>query len=137
MTKVALVSCVKSKQQAAAAAKDMYISTLFSGMRRYAQRHADTWYILSAEHGLLQSDQIISPYERTLNTMPKKERLAWAERVQHQLLEVLPAGASVAILAGKRYREHLIPFLENHHFSVNVPMHGLPFGRQLSWLNEH
>ncbi|RJG05847.1 hypothetical protein D3870_07300 [Noviherbaspirillum cavernae] len=133
---VALVSCVKTKQERAAAAQDLYRSTLFTGMRRYAEQYADAWFILSAEYGVLRPSQVIAPYERTLNTMRKPDRLAWASRVQQQLLQVLPTGVTVVFLAGDRYREHLVPFLKYHGFVTRVPMEGLPFGRQLSWLNE-
>ena len=56
--------------------------------------------------------------------MPKRDRVAWAERVQRQLLELLPAGAVVVVLAGDRYREGVVPFLESHGFTVEVPMDG-------------
>ena len=101
-TRVALVSCVKQKRDSAAPACDLYLSQLFRSLRHYAETHADAWYILSAEHGVLRPDQVVEPYERTLNTMPKRERVAWAERVQQQLLELLPAGAEVILLAGLR-----------------------------------
>lgn len=135
-TRIALVSCVKTKQQHAVTAEEMYISSLFKGMRRYAEKHADVWYILSAEYGLLRPSDLIFPYERTLNKMQKHERWAWAERVKRQLMDALPAHASIVMLAGERYRESLIPFLKSRQFSVDVPMYGLSFGRQLSWLNE-
>jgi hypothetical protein len=134
--RVALVSCVKSKRETAAAACDLYTSPLFRALRGYAEANADTWYILSAEHGLLRPDQHIAPYERTLNTMRQPERLAWAERVQQQLLRALPPGAEVIILAGMPYRENLVPFLREHGFSVRVPLEGLSFGRQLQRLQE-
>jgi len=72
--RIALVSCVKTKRNSAVAAKDMYISQLFVGMRRYAEQNSDDWFILSAEHGVLQPDQVIAPYERTLKTMSKLKR---------------------------------------------------------------
>lgn len=134
--RVALVSCVKSKRASAAPARDLYTSQLFRSLRGYAEATADEWYILSAEHGLLRPDQVISPYERTLNTMRKADRLAWAERVQRQLLEVLPPGAEVVFLAGERYRGDLIPFLRERGFAVAVPLEGLSFGRQLQRLKE-
>jgi hypothetical protein len=40
-TRVALVSCVKRKRDAAAPACDLYLSPLFRGLRRYAESHAD------------------------------------------------------------------------------------------------
>ena len=134
--RIALVSCVKSKQASAAAACDLYTSPLFRFLRGYAEAHADAWYILSAEHGLLRPDQIVDPYERTLNTMRKDDRLAWAQQVQRQLLQVLPEEADVIMLAGQRYREDLVPYLRERGFSVGVPLEGLVFGKQLQRLKE-
>jgi cytoplasmic iron level regulating protein YaaA (DUF328/UPF0246 family) len=133
---IALVSCVKSKREEASAAKDLYTSALFRGMRSYAEATADTWYILSAEYGLLDPNQRIEPYEKTLNRMPVTDRRSWADRVKAQLADVLPTGAEVIILAGERYREELVPFLENRGHKVSIPLAGLSFGRQLSKLNE-
>lgn len=135
--RIALVSCVKTKGNSAVAAKDMYISQLFLGMRRYAEQNADAWFILSAEHGVLQPDQVIAPYERTLRTMPKLDRMAWDERVKKQLQELLPTSAVVVFLAGVRYREGVVPFLKNHGYNIEIPMEGKKFGPQLRWLKEN
>jgi hypothetical protein len=69
--------------------------------------------------------------------MLKRERLEWAEKVQRRLLELIPSGASIVVLAGERYRENLVPFLKQHGFVVDVPMAGLKLGYQLRWLKEH
>jgi hypothetical protein len=134
--RIALVGCVKSKHTSSAFARDLYTSPLFRAMRRYAESNADAWYVLSAEHGLVGPDRSLEPYERSLNTMPSAERLDWARRVQNQLLEVLPKGAEVSLLAGLRYREHLVPFLKQQGFSVAVPLEGLSLGRQLQRLKQ-
>jgi hypothetical protein len=134
--RIALVSCVKTKQKSAAVAEDLYISALFRSMRKYAEKNADEWFILSAQHGLLRPDQVIAPYERTLITMAKPDRLAWAAKVQKQLLKVLPPKANVIILAGERYREYIEPFLTAQGFEVTVPMNKMKFGTQLRWLKE-
>ena len=133
--RVALVSCVKSKLAAPTAAKDLYTSALFRGMRAYAEIVADAWYILSAEHGLLDPERTTAPYERTLNRMPAAERAAWAGTVKKRLEGILPIGADVVMLAGERYREHLIPFLKARGHRVEIPLEGLPLGRQLRELN--
>lgn len=134
-TRIALVSCVKSKGTAASPARELYTSNLFRGLRAYAEAHADAWYILSAEHGVLRPDDVIAPYEKTLTKMPKRDRMAWAGRVQTQLLEVLPPGADVILLAGSRYREGIESFLRQRGFSVSIPMERLGIGKQLQWLN--
>lgn len=79
--RVALVSCVKSKKATPAPAGELYTSALFQSLRTYAQRNADAWFILSAEHGLLDPQKVIAPYEKTLNRMGKTERDAWARAV--------------------------------------------------------
>lgn len=134
--RIALVSCVKTKRTSAAAAGDLYISDLFRSMRKYAEKNADEWFILSAQHGLLRPGRVIAPYERTLITMGKVDRLAWAAKVQKQLLKVLPPRAKVILLAGERYREYIEPFLTAQGFEVMVPMKKMKFGTQLRWLKE-
>jgi hypothetical protein len=68
--------------------------------------------------------------------MPKRERLSWAERVQQQLLELLPANATIILLAGLRYREEIEPFLRKRGFPVSVPLEGMAIGKQLQWLKK-
>ena len=133
--RIALVSCVKSKQPVPAPARDLYTSALFRGLRRYAERNADRWYILSAEHGLVDPSEVLAPYEKTLNRMRREDRDRWAKKVQAQLAEALPPSADVIVLAGERYREGLLPFLRARGHSVEVPLQGMPFGKQLQFLS--
>jgi hypothetical protein len=133
--RVALVSCVKSKRPDPAPAMDLYTSALFDGFRAYAEANTDSWYILSAEYGMLHPDEVVAPYERTLNRMSRAERDRWAEKVRHQLASVIPPDAEV-VVAGERYREGLVPFLEARGHDVTIPLEGLSFGRQLSRLKE-
>ena len=131
---LALVSCVKTKRAAPAEARDLYTSPLFRGMRRYAEAHAESWYVLSAEHGLVAPTAVIAPYERTLNRMPASERAAWAAAVCARLADVVAPGDEVLVLAGVRYREHVADFLRRRGCAVTTPLAGLPFGAQLRWL---
>jgi hypothetical protein len=134
---IALVSCVKSKGPRAAPAQDLYVSTLFTGLRQYAQQHSKSWFILSAGHGLLHPKQVVQPYERTLFTMRKAERLAWAEGVKKELAPIIDAHRNtveVLVLAGNRYREFIEPFLVDRGCKVIVPLQGLGIGEQLRWL---
>jgi hypothetical protein len=55
-----LVGCVKTKALEASPARDLYLSPLFERRRRYAELSGQPWYILSAEHGLLDPGTIIS-----------------------------------------------------------------------------
>jgi cytoplasmic iron level regulating protein YaaA (DUF328/UPF0246 family) len=133
-SKVILVSCVKSKRTVPSEAQDLYTSDLFISMRAYAEKNSDEWFILSAEHGILHPSEVIAPYEKTLNRMPKVERLEWAEKAQRRISELIPSDASIVILAGERYREHIVTFLRERGNLVEIPMAGLKFGFQLRWL---
>lgn len=134
--RVALVSCVKTKSNHALPAKDLYISDWFKKARALVERSETEWFILSAEHGILDPNDVIEPYERTLKTMGVAEKRAWAARVASQMETKLPAADEVIVLAGMDYRTYLMPYLRSRFASVVIPMEGLTSGRQLNWL-EH
>lgn len=135
MAIVGLVSCVSRKGAQAAKARDLYVSPLFTKARKYVEERCDTWYILSAKFGLVGPTQVIDPYEETLNTKPRAEREQWALRVWADLSTHLHAGDRVIILAGKRYREYLIPRMVELGCMLEVPMEGMGIGKQLQWLS--
>jgi hypothetical protein len=134
---VYLVSCVSKKQKEACCARDLYISDWFLKARRYADASGCSWFILSAEYGLVAPDRKIAPYERSLNTMPVADRRAWAERVSEQLAAKMPRLTHVFLLAGLRYRRFLIQHLADRGVTVSVPMDGLRIGEQLRWFEQH
>jgi len=136
MATICLVSCVSSKRQESTPAEDMYISPLFGGARLFAKSRFDKWYILSAKYGLLEPHQPIAPYEKTLKSLSKTERLRWAEKVFADLSRHVTAGDRVAFVAGLEYREFLIPKLEQLNVNVTVPLQGMSIGKQLQWLNK-
>jgi len=131
---VFLVSCVSQKRAARSRARDLYTSPLFTKARAYVESHQMPWFILSAEYGLLEPDAEVEPYERTLNDMAVADRREWARRVLEQLEPRLAGVQRIVILAGMRYREFLLPRLNALCPRVEVPLEGLPIGKQLQWL---
>ena len=129
-----LVSCVKTKLAKPAAAKDLYISDWFRKARACVERKGGAWRILSAKYGLVHPDDVIRPYEKTLNTMRVAERRVWAQDVLNALEPSLADADTVVFFAGERYREFLEPWLTNRGIRLDVPMRGLSQGRQLAWL---
>jgi hypothetical protein len=136
-TTVYLVSCVSRKRKNECFARDLYISDWFVKARRYVEASGCRWFILSAEYGLVAPDQRIAPYNRTLKTMSKPERQAWAERVFRQLTVAVPGVTHVVFLAGQRYREFLAQRLASRDVKVYVPLERLRIGEQLRWLAQH
>jgi cytoplasmic iron level regulating protein YaaA (DUF328/UPF0246 family) len=132
MRRIVLVSCVKSKLSKPAKALFMYTSPLFRYNLHYATTlKPDRIFILSAKYGLLELQQVIEPYEMSLNTMKENEKKAWAV----QVLKVLQTKTDFQqdhfiFLAGSNYRKYLLPYLKH----VEVPFEGLSFGKQLQAL---
>jgi len=90
-------------------------------------------FILSAKYGLVPLDEAIEPYDVTLNKMSARERRHWAAKVISQLQQHCDLeNDHFVILAGKKYRQYLLPHLR----SYEVPLAGLPIGKQLQFLKE-
>ena len=134
MKRVVMISCVSKKLDTRARAAELYTSTLFRLNLQYARTlEPDAFFILSAKHGLLALDDEIEPYDIMLNKMPSRARKAWANKVIAQLQEHSDLEHDQFIfLAGERYREYLVPHLS----SYEIPLQGLPIGKQLQFLKE-
>jgi hypothetical protein len=77
---------------------------------------------LSVEYDLVHPDEMIEPYDMTLNTMGVAERRNWSRRVQQQMDERMPDASRIVVLAGQRYREFLLDYLGKR--AATVLSHG-------------
>lgn len=130
------MGCVKAKRGAPAPAADLYVSTLFTGRRRFVERTCDQWFILSALHGLVAPGTVLEPYDVTLTTMPVARRRRWSSSVLDQLAVQLGdlSGLTFEIHAGAAYRDFgLADGLRRSGALVEVPAAGLRQGEQLSF----
>ena len=114
-------------------------SDLFSKAYSYATKNYDFVAILSAKYGLLFPDDKIEPYDLTLNDMKSEQRKDWAERVFNQIRSRLNLKEfdKVFFHAGKKYRQYLIPKLENIGIHCESPLEHLRIGDQKAWYKEH
>jgi len=135
MRKIVLISCVKTKLNHTALAKDLYVSQLFKSSLAYARSlNPDAIYILSAKYGVVKLDQEIEPYEMTLNKMPVDASKEWAKNVVIKLKEVADLEKDkIIFIAGEKYRRFLIPHIRNYE----IPLKGLSFGNQLKYMKAH
>jgi len=135
MRKIVLISCVSVKLDHKARAEDLYVSPLFKYSLSYAKSlKPDMIYILSAKYGLLELDNIIEPYNTTLNTMSSDAIKSWSEKVLIRLKEKINLDSDqIIFLAGDNYRKYLIPHIKNY----TIPLFGLGIGKQLKFLKEH
>ena len=140
MKSLGLISCTKSKRRYPCKASDMYsASDLFRKAYSYATRNYDFVAILSAKYGLLFPDERIEPYNLTLNDMNSQQRKGWAETVFNQMRSRLRLRDfdKVFFHAGRKYREYLIPKMENMGIRCEIPLERLGIGEQKAWYKEH
>ena len=136
---IGLVSCVKTKRDEPATQKNLYTSDYFEKMRSYAEQYHDDWWILSAKHGLLDSDgEPIEPYDETLTNARVAEKREWAERVAEQLDEqgLLSEDVTLVFHAGKDYYGEVLPLIEDSGVIIEIPTEGLAIGEKQAWYKE-
>jgi len=126
---IGLVACSSRKRPGTHPARDLYNSALFMKSKAWVTAHCKAWYILSAQYGLLQPDQLVASYDLTLSRLTTDDRRAWAHRVNTDLRQL--DSASFVLLAGNLYASAL------EGLPHERPMHGLSIGQQLRWLSTH
>ncbi len=135
-----LVGCVKGKHAARSAAKDLYSSPLWRCRRAYAESLGRPWYILSAQHGLLDPDKHIDPYDLALRDLAAEARWTWSARVLEELKSRIPSlrDKLIEIHAGATYVKYgLEGGLRAARASVRRPLARISgVGRQQAWYRE-
>lgn len=136
MRQITLVACVSRKLEYPAPAAELYQGQWWTAAKGFAQMRPGSWYALSARHGIVEPNQVLDPYDETLIGKPKPERIRWAERVIEQLHKIAAPGAEVTFLAGRKYREFVIPALvttPEELWTARVPAAGLNIGQQVQF----
>jgi hypothetical protein len=141
---IALIACSSRKhpdgRRRALPARDLYTGQLFRAAWAYATTvlglPEQSIFILSARHGLLPSQQAVRHYDEALANLPKARREAWAAQALAYLWAVFDLDTlTVYVLAGRDYRELLVPALEAQGADVRLPVPaGLGYARQVAWL---
>jgi len=83
-----LIGCSGQKKTTPSTAAELYTSPRFQGARAIAERLDAEYLIVSAQHGLLKPDQIISPYDLDLRGIDPSARRVWGKNIARQLREV-------------------------------------------------
>lgn len=138
--RIGLVGCASQKRSVASRAEDLYVSTLFTGRRRFVERSCDDWYILSATHGLVGRTTVLEPYDVALTGQARAAKRRWADHVLDQLDRTVPKMRSVTfeIHAGADYFDFgLADGLVRRGASVEIPTRGLRQGEQLQFYRSH
>lgn len=135
---IVIIGCGKAKLATKAPARDLYTGSLFATRRRYAESRASLWFVVSAKHGLLSPDEVISPYDQVLSDLLEVDRAAWAVGVVGQLLDELDdhvrlRDVAVEIHSGTDYADPLHDVMVAVGMRPVLPLRGLGIGEQLAW----
>ena len=130
-----IISCGKRKSNDPAPAKDLYTGGLFHASRRYAEAQGRPWVILSALHGLLHPDSVISPYDLAMHerlSQPPAVVARFKADLRQQLQAVLAAFGLVGIEVhgGADYAALLLAVSPVPLWN---PVGGMTVGLRLQW----
>lgn len=130
-----LVGCVKKKLEVPAPAKDLYVSALFRKERAYAEESGAPWFVLSAEHGLVDPEAVLEPYDLRLSKTSRDYRRSWGRTVVDQLRRVAGPldGKTIELHAGSAYADAIRGLLSAEGATVVEPLAGLTMGARLAW----
>ena len=80
---IGVVACSRLKGDRPLPARALYVSPLFRATRAYAERRygPEGWLILSAQHGLVDPETVLTPHERSLRQLSPRQRADWGNRI--------------------------------------------------------
>ena len=138
--RVALISCGEKKLPYPAPARDLYTGPLFRSARAFVDAAVDAgryhrWFIISAEHYLLDPGEVIAPYDMTMAQRDADRTRQWAIHVDSDLrcdqgygLWLEHGGKlEVDVYAGQAYVEPLMAWSRLNLFDMHK---GLQLGER-------
>jgi hypothetical protein len=132
---IALVGCSGPKLKVPAPARQLYTSQ-FRATLALAERRHHVVYVISAKHELVQLDQVIEPYDRTMADIAKEWRVIWGIRVWDSILRRHQnVDRQVYIYAGKDYAKP-IQRAGFHRAAFHEPLAKMQVGQRLQWLKQ-
>ncbi|SDI91006.1 uncharacterized HhH-GPD family protein [Frankineae bacterium MT45] len=134
---IVLVGCARQKQQRPSRASDLYTSDAYRKRRLIATAVAPRWFILSAEHGLVEPNEWLAPYDLYLGDTSMEYRSAWGNWCVARLHAKVGDlhGISVLVLAPAAYANAIRSPLREAGATSSEPLAGLRQGEQASWLS--
>ena len=134
MKTIILISCGAKKEKTPQKAEDLYIGGYFKKTLLYARylsnKNGADIYILSAKHGILELNEIIKPYDLTLNNKNERYQKSWSYKVITQLQCKIKKTDKIIFLAGENY----IKYLKMYYKNYEEPLKGLSIGKRLKFI---
>jgi hypothetical protein len=123
--RVVLIGSSGATAEESDAAGRLFRSDGFARAREHAVHSRLPWFVLSAKHGLLDPDDVISPYEIQIDDQPAAYRTAWGEWVVAQLADRLQLdGVTVEVHGGVHFAQPLRQPLARRGAVLDIPLPG-------------
>jgi hypothetical protein len=107
------------------AAGRLFLSDGFARAREHAVHSRLPWFVLSAKHGLLDPDEVISSFGIQIDDQPAAYRSAWGEWVVAQLADrVQLDGVVVEVHGGVDFAQPLRQPLARRGAALEIPLPG-------------
>lgn len=106
MTTVAIVGCGKAKRDEPSPARELYTSNYFGLKAKAAREIADEWGVASAEHGFVEPDTVLDPYDTSIDDVETGFD-GWGFDVLERVVE-LHDPDRIVLFAGKGYRNPIV-----------------------------
>lgn len=135
---VLILGCVKTKGPVPAKAKDLYISPMWTKRRRYAEATGKPWFIYSAEHGIIEPEMVIEPYDVAMSGLPRERVRAKGIQATAQLEALIGPlrGKVIEVHAGASYVRSIAEPLARRGAILSNPLGQRKFGPQLHWYDQ-
>ena len=135
---IVFIGCGKKKASITCEAKNMYKGNYFLTCLKYARTltNEDNIYILSAKYGVLKLNDIINPYNLTLNNATKEQYKEWIIKVLKQFKQLnICRSTKVTFLCGKNYYKELLSYFKPIYVYTPLEMYK-GMGYQISFMKK-
>jgi hypothetical protein len=123
--RVVLIGSSGATAEESGTAGGLFRSDGFARAREHAVHSQLPWFVLSAKHGLLDPDEVITPYEVQIDDQPAAYRSAWGEWVVAQLADRLQLdGVTVEVHGGVDFAQPLRQPLVRRGAVLEIPLPG-------------
>ena len=129
-----LAGCSQKKLNYPAPAIELNQGQLFRGIKKLTMSNNFDLKILSGKYGLLDSNEVISPYNQKIRT--KKDILRIRRKIFPKMLKTIERYDLIIVIMGKNYREVIEP-LFNNKFIIIYDKRGIGgYLSLISWFNK-
>ncbi len=119
---IGLISCTNHKKKCPCTARELYSESVsFPKHLAFAEDKYDRVYVVSSKHGLVELNQLLSPYDLSLTEYTAEERAAWAKFIAARLrLEGVTTDDTVYIHASDVYAAPLRDALDTYGIQCRI-----------------